>query len=144
MHPRANLWDLEDERAVNLLTEVFEYCKKNAMPILLHTGEDDGLDEPTRFLPFFEEFPDVAVTLAHCRTIETAIKILQKLPAYKGDSAFVPESSFHRLKEAGLFERVVFGSDFPITHYFATKYGENIVSLKEQYAKDLVERKKNF
>ncbi len=137
IHPRAHLWDLNDKQTIKLLDEIFCYCKKNNLPILLHTGEDKNIDDPTRFLAFFEKYPTVTVILAHCRPIETVINILKKFPNYRGDTAFIDEDSLKKLEKENLLNQINFGSDFPITHFLATKYSDISVSLEEQYKKDI-------
>jgi hypothetical protein len=52
---------------------------------------------------------------------------------------------FARIVEAGFASRIIPGSDFPVPHYFRTKYPkdneEPSISLQEQYAKDVARMK---
>jgi hypothetical protein len=52
----------------------------------------------------------------------------------------MPEESVHAAVKAGFADRILSGSDFPITHFMANKFkpdGAKDVSLAEQYAADL-------
>jgi hypothetical protein len=51
-----------------------------------------------------------------------------------GDTAFLDAGRCAQIAEAGFAERLVPGTDFPITHYFNRKTG---ISMKKQYAEDL-------
>jgi hypothetical protein len=61
------------------------------------------------------------------------------------DTAFVPFHDVQNIVSAGFAERIFTGSDFPITHYFTTKYpeeaGDSSIALQEQYVKDLQKMK---
>jgi hypothetical protein len=51
-----------------------------------------------------------------------------------GDTAFLSAEGYRRIAEAGFAERLVPGTDFPITHYFNR---DSEISLEKQYREDL-------
>jgi predicted TIM-barrel fold metal-dependent hydrolase len=53
-----------------------------------------------------------------------------------GDTAFLPAERYRRIVEAGFAERLIPGTDFPITHYFN---GKPDVSPEKQYREDLAQ-----
>jgi hypothetical protein len=144
IHPYAHSWNLEDLKHREALHELFDYAAQNALPVLIHTGES-CVDSPDRFERFFGVYPGVQCILAHCRPAEATVAMLRKYPNVYCDTAFAPEKRAARIAEAGFSSRIFIGSDFPITHYFRTKYpGDNeepSISLQEQYAKDVAQMK---
>jgi len=135
LHPFGNDWNFENNtKQYEALHEVFDYADKRQMQILIHTGES-GVDSPSRFECFFGEYENAKIILAHCRPTDETIRLMQKYPNVFGDTAFTAKESINKIETAGFGERLIFGSDFPVTHYF---YGRNCgVSLEEQYKRDL-------
>ena len=135
LHPLGNDWNFEnDTKQCEILHEVFDYADKRQMRILIHTGES-GVDNPDRFERFFGEYKNAKIILAHCRPANETIKLMQKYPNVFGDTAFAPKERIDEIESAGFAERLIFGTDFPITHYFCGRnYG---VPLREQYKRDL-------
>ncbi|MDR0878130.1 MAG: amidohydrolase family protein, partial [Treponema sp.] len=140
LHPLANHWDLEDTETVSILHGLFDYARRHTLPVLMHTGHS-GVDAADTFSAFFSEYPEVHITLAHCRPLDQTIDMMQKHKNIYCDTAFVEEEAIRRIIGAGFAPRIVLGSDFPITHYFRTKYppeGENpAMSLEEKYREDI-------
>jgi len=135
LHPHGNEWDFENNpRQCDILHEVFDYADRRRMRVLIHTGES-GVDRPNRFERFFGEYKNADIVLAHCRPAGETIKVMQKYPNVSGDTAFATKERIDDVKNAGFGERLIFGTDFPITHYFSGK--DSGVSLDEQYKKDL-------
>jgi predicted TIM-barrel fold metal-dependent hydrolase len=71
------------------------------------------------------------------------LETIEMFRTYKnvyGDTAFMPEESVYAVVKAGFADRILLGSDFPITHYFAQRNKEdnetNII-LEQQYKKDI-------
>jgi predicted TIM-barrel fold metal-dependent hydrolase len=135
LHPYGNMWDFEnDTKQYKMLHEVFDYADKRRMRVLIHTGES-GVDRPNRFERFFGEYKNANIVLAHCRPAGEMIKVMQRYPNVSGDTAFANKERIGDVKNAGFGERLILGTDFPITHYF---YGRGSgVSLVEQYKNDL-------
>jgi hypothetical protein len=139
LHPLSNNWDFGNQNHDKALRTLFDYAAQNKMPVLIHTGEGD-VQSPDRFQAFFGLYPTVRFILAHSRPAHTTIIMLQKYANVYCDSSFAPEESLQKIAAAGFASRILFGSDFPITHYFKTKYppqGSNsIPTLREQYRED--------
>jgi predicted TIM-barrel fold metal-dependent hydrolase len=140
LHPYAQQWDIENLIHMDALQRLFDYADRHALPVLIHTGHS-GVDSADRFEDFFFEFQNTEFILAHCRPLETAAKMLKTSPNVSGDTAFMPESDLRYLTEHGLGNKLVFGTDFPITRYFKTRFPESgadtAITLREQYAEDL-------
>lgn len=134
LHPWGNTWNFENDiKQMKVLHEIFDYADKRKMSILIHTGES-GTDSPNRFECFFGEYKNAKIILAHCRPASETIKIMEKYPNVFGDSSFAPSERIIEVKNAGFGERLIFGSDFPITYYFNKKSG---IGMREQYDKDI-------
>ena len=124
LHPRGNHWDLSDKKTQDLAEEVFAYANKHNLPILIHCGYDD-FENPKLFEKFIAKSPNAKVQLAHCKPVEDTIYMLKKYPNTVCDTAFVPEDVFAQIVEAGFEKRIRYGSDFPITHWYAANPKEN-------------------
>ena len=140
VHPFAHNWDFSDTRHLEILHKLFDYAARDNLPVLIHTGYS-GVDRADRFVRFMVEYRDVKIILAHCCPLETTIELSRKHNNVYCDISFVPEKDIRRIASDGLKEKIVFGSDFPITHFFKTtcpSTGDNpSISLREQYAEDI-------
>ena len=116
IHPRAQKWDLGDERIRSFAEEIFSYAEKNRKMILIHCDEDYP---PTLFEPLIKAHPASLVQMAHCRPICETLHMLQNYPNTVCDSAMVSKESIERIQNAGFADRIRYGTDFPITHYRA-------------------------
>jgi predicted TIM-barrel fold metal-dependent hydrolase len=144
LHPFADNWDFEhNHHHRDVLHSIFGSAGYTFDNILIHTGES-GRDRPTRFLPFFDEYPRAPVILAHGRPVNSTIKLLHRFKGFFCDTAFIGEESVRAICAAGLCGSIFTGSDFPITHYFSTHGNscESRLSLAEQYARDVAQMKK--
>jgi len=135
LHPLGNNWNFEkDTRQMKVLHEIFDYADKNKYPILIHTGEN-GVDRPNRFERFFGEYKNARIILAHCRPADETIEMMIKYGNVFCDTSFATPKRIEQIKNAGFTERIIFGTDFPITHfYYGAKKG---ISLEEQYLEDV-------
>ena len=120
IHPRGNVWNLQEEKTRALTDEVFSYAEKHNLFILIHCGPDD-FELPTKFEAFIKKYSKVTVQLAHCRPLEDTLYMLKTYPNTICDTAFVDEKTQEEIRKAGFGERIRFGTDFPITHYFAKR-----------------------
>jgi predicted TIM-barrel fold metal-dependent hydrolase len=136
LHPRAHKWDLNDKQHLDCLHLLFGFANDYHLPVLIHTGED-GFENPDFFEPFFAEYKKATTILAHCRPIDKALEMLKKYDHVKGDTAFVSKENIQSIIDNGYKDRLLTGTDFPITHYFATKYKNSSKSLEEQYQEDI-------
>ena len=124
IHPRGNEWDLNDNSTVRLAEDVFSYAEKHHLLILIHCGSY-AFELPTKFESFIASHPGVTVQLAHTRPLEETLYMLKQYPNTVCDTAFVPEEVQASVKEAGFAERIRYGTDFPITHYYYCRPKEN-------------------
>ena len=138
MHPFLHNWTTQYS---NLVTEIFLFSDKHELPIFIHTGAS-ALDQPMQFEQWFADFPNVQVHLAHCKEAEIIIKLFSKYKNIFGDTAFCPTDSYNKICEAGFKNRMLFGSDFPITHWYEQKGNPNFTqnSLHESYKQTLQEK----
>ncbi|MCR5045797.1 MAG: amidohydrolase family protein [Treponema sp.] len=118
LHPRANVWDLSDKKTAALAEEVFSYAEKKDKMILIHCGPDP-FELPTLFEDYIKRYPKVTVQLAHCRPLEDTLYMLKTYPNTVCDTAFVSAEDQKRLRDEGFTSRIRYGTDFPITYYFA-------------------------
>ncbi|MBQ2354940.1 MAG: amidohydrolase family protein, partial [Treponema sp.] len=100
-----------------LLTLIFEFAQKYKLPLFIHTGLSEA-DEPLQFEKWFCKFPDVKTHLAHCKDPDATISLFSKHPNLLGDTAFCPHDSYSKICKAGFKDRMLFGTDFPITHWY--------------------------
>jgi len=134
IHPRLEKWDFSDKKQAKALRSLFGYACENKVPILIHTGPD-SFEKPELFEPFFIEYPSVKFTLAHCRPVYESIAMFALYKNVYGDTAFLSEENLHKIIKANFGKRIVLGSDFPVTHYFAVRNGSRR-TLQKQYAMD--------
>lgn len=124
IHPRGNVWDLSDAKTAALAEEVFSYAEEHSLFILIHAGPDD-FELPAKFESFIARHPKVLVQLAHCRPLKDTLYMLRTYPNVVCDTAFVDDETKKKIEEAGFADRIRFGTDFPITHYFFVKPKSN-------------------
>lgn len=114
IHPVLHDWTKSE---ADLLTDIFNYAHKKNLPIYIHTGIDD-YDEPLQFEQWIKDFPDVEIHLAHCKATDSIIELFSKYKNLFGDTVFCPNESYKKICGAGFKDRMLFGTDFPITHWF--------------------------
>jgi predicted TIM-barrel fold metal-dependent hydrolase len=140
LHPSAHNWDFNNSLHLKALHGLFSYASVNNLPVLIHTGHS-GVDSANRFERFIKEYSNVKCILAHCRPLDITIVMLSKYNNVYCDTAFVSENEIVHIVSAGFKNKIILGSDFPITHFFRTKHplpGENPeISLREKYAEDI-------
>lgn len=125
-----------------MLAEIFSFAEKQNLPIYIHTGVSEH-DEPMQFEKWIRDFQKVKVDLAHCKDPKPIIELFSKYKNLVGDTAFCPLDSYKAICDAGFKDRMFFGTDFPITHWYEHLGEENFPtdekSLTESYAKTLRE-----
>ena len=114
------------------------FAEKENYEIYFHTGCSEK-DNPLLFEKWFHDFPKVKVHLAHCKDPEPIIKLFSKYKNLVGDTAFCPQDSYEAICKAGFKDRMFFGTDFPISHWYE-HYGEKDFPTDE---KSLTESYKN-
>ena len=80
------------------------------------------LNVPGYFVDFFSNYFGVRCILAHCRPVLETIALFHRHPNVYGDTAFLPHEKVLEIITAGFKTRLLPGSDFPITHYFAINF----------------------
>jgi predicted TIM-barrel fold metal-dependent hydrolase len=135
LHPRAHRWNLLDQRHLDCLHSLFGYARENHLPVLIHTGEDE-FERPAFFSSFFPLYPEVKFILAHCRPAPDTIAIFRAHSNVYGDTAFLSVEGHRQIIKASFGERLIPGTDFPITHYFNRKPE---VSPEKQYREDMAQ-----
>jgi predicted TIM-barrel fold metal-dependent hydrolase len=120
MHPDIQAFPLDDPSAM----KIYELCEKKNVPVLLHTGDYRyDFSNPNRLLPVLKAFPFLTVIGAHLggwSVWEEAAEKLAGIPnLYVDCSSTFPFFDVEKAKEALCafgFDRVLFGSDFPMWH----------------------------
>ena len=137
IHPKLSKWNFSDKKQAKAIHSLFGYASENKIPVLIHTGPD-SFEKPELFEHFFFEYPSVKFTLAHCRPVYESVAMFALYKNVYGDTAFLPKEDLQKIVKEGFGKRIVLGSDFPITHYFAVKYGKHKSkwTLRKQYAVD--------
>lgn len=120
IHPRGNVWDMDDPWTLDLAHEVFSHADARGLPVLIHAGADP-FEKPSLFEPLIKAYPRVTVQLAHCRPPRETLDMLRKYPNVVCDTAFADAEDVREIRAAGFGERLRFGTDFPVTHYLACR-----------------------
>lgn len=116
------------------LQEIFE-CFTKEKSILIHCGKDKSCS-PNRFEEFFKNFTDTNVILAHSNPVEETVEMLKKYKNVKSDIAYTSKGNIQKLMNTNVNEKVLFGTDFPITHYFNNHLFGKKISMQAQYLED--------
>jgi predicted TIM-barrel fold metal-dependent hydrolase len=140
IHPLAHQWDFENRSQMEALHNLFDYAACHALPVLVHSGHS-GIDSADRFERFFIEYRNVQFIIAHCRPLDKTIEMIKLYDNVYCDTAFVPTDDLQAINNRRLGHKIIFGSDFPVTHYYRTKHpapGKKVeITLREQYAEDI-------
>lgn len=132
IHPKSYGWD-RDEKLETLLEEVCEYAGKHALPILIHTGSE-CIDAPNRFEVYFKNYSSVKFVLAHCKATEQIIRILTQYHNVYGDTSFCSYESYDAICKAGFKDKMLFGTDFPITHWYTEHFKKGETEKENLYS----------
>lgn len=141
---------------------VYEYCRRNHLPILIHQGTTFPRRAPLKFaFPSLLEdvalrYPDLTITIAHLGHpwIEETIVLIRKHPNLYSDISalhYRPWQFYGALisaKEYGVLDKLLFGSDYPFTTPGATiealrnfnkmTEGTNLPRLEEEEIEKLI------
>lgn len=154
LHPFGQEWDFENPIHRKCLEEIFAWCdEKNSCnekidfstiarndtdfdekAILIHCGTDK-CDRPNRFEEFIKAFPNAKTILAHSNPVDETIEMISKYQNAFCDVAVTPKKDVEKLIQSKK-EKILFGSDFPITNYFGQRLFNQNLTLEEQYKKD--------
>lgn len=136
LHPAAQKWDLENPRHKKCMEEIFDWSAQNKKPVLVHSGTIPD-DLPTRFSPFAIERPDSVLILAHSNPVKECAGLVNAHKNIFCDTACIQKKNLEKLRSLVRDKsKILFGSDFPVTHYIATHSFGIKYSLKEEYLID--------
>lgn len=116
IHPRAHKWDMNDGMTNMLLDDICKMAETQKVPILIHTGICD-FEQPNIFEPWIKAFPKVNFVLAHCKAVDEMLTLFRQYKNLLGDVAFSSPSDLQQIINSDYFERLLYGTDFPITTY---------------------------
>ena len=101
------------------------------VPFMMHTGGQQCC-EAGQYFSLCEKYPDQQFVLAHSRPCDEAIDIMKKCENVWADTAFTPIEDIVGLVDAGLEDRVMWGSDYPIPELYYKH-----CSIKDLYLKKI-------
>ena len=118
LHPDIQAFPLDGPKSL----KIFELCEKKGVPALLHTGDYRyDYSNPNRLLPVLETFENLVVIGAHLAGWsvwqEAFEKLSHKPNLYVDCSSTFPFYDKEKAKELICrwgFDRVLFGSDYPM------------------------------
>jgi len=136
LHPAAQKWDLKNPRHKKCMEEIFDWSAQNKKPVLVHSGTIPD-DLPARFSSFAIERPNSVLILAHSNPVKECAELANTHKNIFCDTACIQKKNLEKLRSLVTDkEKILFGSDFPGTHYIATHSFERKYSLKEEYLID--------
>lgn len=103
----------------SLMMQVVSLAQRLHVPILLHTGNEYCY--PDDYLPLIEKCPEQIFILAHSRPVDQTINAMLTHPNVWADTAFTPIFNIKQLVDAGLTDRILWGTDLPIVGYYASE-----------------------
>lgn len=106
-------WDLMP----NKIRMVIQAAYNKGVPVMFHTGGWRG-SNAIKFYKFCREFPEVNFILAHGRPISQALTVLKGAKNAFVDNSFMDIESLKMICNAGLSDKILFGTDFPIMKTF--------------------------
>lgn len=134
IHPQLNP-DAWKPRGKNM-HKLLEVAETINLPILIHTG-DFEFCHAGLYKDLAKKNPNITFILAHGRPIDETISVMKACDNVYTDTAFMPAENVAMLCGAGLSERVLWGTDYPIPKYYyrgkpMRKYYSNLLdSLKK-------------
>lgn len=141
LHPFAQNWDLENPIHKKCLNDIFEYAEENQKSILIHSGTGESCN-PIRFEQFFKDFPNAKVILAHSNPPETVANLVNKYKSVFCDTAYVQRKNLKIVSQVIKDKnKILFGTDFPLTNYFGSRLFNQNLTLEQQYAEDFESQK---
>lgn len=133
LHPAGQIWDENNSTHLKSLHQIFRWANDNKKIILIHCGKQSRT-LPSRFELFFSEYKDAKIILAHSNPIQETIEMINKYENVFSDTAFVTQSKLETLySKINDKTKILFGSDFPITHYYSTHLFLEKKTLKQEY-----------
>lgn len=117
LHPDTQEVNMDDDR----LMRVYEVAERRGLPLIIHCGDYRyDYSHPRRLKRILHEFPDLVVDAAHFggwSIYDYALEFLEDEKCYLDMSSsmrFLGPRRTRELVEAYGYERILFGSDFPM------------------------------
>jgi len=107
-----------------LFNNVIELAKELNVPILIHTGGAEKC-EPLKYIRVIKKNKNQQFILAHGRPIVQTITVMEQCDNAWVDTAFMPLDDVEILIKHNYEDRVLFGTDFPITMHYNIEVDEN-------------------
>ena len=131
IHPVSHRWDFRNKKHKELFEKVFLIAEERGLSILMHSGQEKNCN-PVRFEKFIDKFSGLSFILAHSSPLNAIKTLMTKYDNVFCDVAFCSKEHIERILNVIPFERILFGTDFPVTHY----WNPQKISLRDQYKKD--------
>lgn len=103
---------------------------------MFHTGGWRG-SNAIQFYKFCREFPEVTFILAHGKPISQTLTVLKGAKNAYVDNSFMAIESMKMICDAGLSDRILFGTDFPIMKTFWPEV--NLTEWYRSYVMELIQ-----
>lgn len=130
IHGYLHKWPVKSRQ----ISQVILIAKKLNIPILLHTGGFKRCNAGS-YGNLISKHPDLIFILAHGRPIAEAISVMRKFQNAWVDTAFMPIVDIIELIGNGFEDRILYGSDYPITQFYKETEEED----SEYYLKRIIE-----
>lgn len=117
---------------------VVEAAHRYIIPVMFHTGGWRG-SNAIQFYKFCREYPEVTFILAHGKPLSQTLTVLKGTKNAFLDSSFVPIENIKVVCDAGMSDRIIFGTDFPVMKNF---YPE--IDIIDWYKSHVMELVKTF
>jgi predicted TIM-barrel fold metal-dependent hydrolase len=117
---------------------VIEVAYAKNVPLMFHTGGWRG-SNAIQYYKFCREYPEVTFILAHGKPISQTLTVLKGAKNAYTDISFMSNESIKLICDAGLSNRILFGTDFPIMKTFWPEinlldwYRNNVIELIEKF-----------
>lgn len=118
-----------------LMQQVVDLAQERHLPILFHTGNEKCY--PNDYAPLIQSHPEQVFILAHSRPVDQTICIMQLCPNAWADTAFTPIEDIVQMVNAGLIDRMLWGTDLPLmSYYYGVLRGGDVTQydFKDYYA----------
>lgn len=116
------------ELSPTALESAFDTAQGAGVPLIIHTG-DDASCAMAKYDNLCRCYADLTVVLAHGRPQQQVLPMLQRHPNVWIDTAFMPKRQVVELCAAGMQNRLIFGSDYPIVRYFFSHRNERALYM---------------
>lgn len=122
--------------SLNGVNECALIADELSLPLIIHTGDFPHCEAGV-YKEIVNSHPNTTFVLAHCRPVDQAIEVMRGCPNCYGDTAYTPLADIAKLISAGLEDRILFGTDYPMQKIHApekdllTDYRETIFHVRD-------------